>query len=182
MLAIRDLRAQSTGVYQISASKTMLIFHHWRRPGHDQSAIDGMSVLAESYPDRCPFHFLLRADGVLDYLVPVFAIAPHARDWSSTSIGVAVAGDLDLVDPTGAQWHTAAQMGGVFSVLGFRLFGHSELRDAHRPGAKPCPGKRFCMESLREQAAKVAADLTSDDAAWIVLEAKLMDLIPATGG
>ena len=192
MLAVNDCRLDAYNErYRAYAAKSMLILHRFSL---DHPAVEkehrigddwlGGSIMLGRYPatgagcttkstHRCPYHLLIRTDGVIDHLLPVFLVAHHARKWNRASIGVAVVGDFRSDAPTTQQWHTVTQLAAVFHAIGFDVWGHTELREASHDPAKVCPGPLMPMQRLRSEAGKIARSLDYHDASSVLLDTGL---------
>lgn len=96
-----------------------------------------------------PYTFLVTASGECQQMMPVCEIGWHAKRWSSTGVGVAVAGNFNLRSPTKHQVDTLVKVCSVFGAIGMSVYGHTELPLSSRDPTKQCPGENLDMNWLR---------------------------------
>ena len=103
---------------------------------------------------QIPYTFLITTDGRVYQLLHVDDVGWHARRWSLTGIGVAVAGDFRNHEPTEEQWDSLLELSALLCYWigpGYQLAGHTELPLATNIAGKECPGSHLDMAELREQ-------------------------------
>ncbi len=111
------------------------------------------------------YHVLVQKDGTLVRLIEDALPAPHALNWNSTTLGLAVFGDFASAEPganwtpTEAQYATVVHQIKVWQALYGKLWikGHSELGKNGTAFASKlevghtCPGERFDMSRIRTE-------------------------------
>ena len=111
---------------------------------------------------QMPYHFVIRECGTVDQCLTLGDHAPHARRWNASGLAVAVIGDFRSIAPTPEQWDALKSFCGLWTLYGLKVYGHDELPGGSKDPSKACPGKMLNMNSLRIEAAAVAAELARD--------------------
>lgn len=112
------------------------------RPGH-------------SLGGRIPYHFLLRADGVVDQLCEVGDMTPHAGTWNQHSVATAIVGDPRHRPLTPRQWETLGEWVPLWTAWGAMPRGHDELAGGSEDPSKVCPGPLAELAALRALSCKL---------------------------
>ena len=145
-----DLRG-TLGGSEDYASRTLaqierIIIHHVGPPGgnRDYSAreIADYHVKSLKWPG-IGYHFLAHPDGRLDYVGDILTVRYHAGLLNPSSVGVCLAGDFSVEEPTAAQLATVralcswlpVEIGRVLPVVG-----HRDVSHLTGYGFTECPG------------------------------------------
>ncbi len=122
-----------------------------------------------------PYTFLIRTDGTIEQMLAISDYGPHARRWSWTGIGIAMAGDFERDMPTRHQSDSLLGLTtGLVSWIGLApskcVVGHTELEGAYSDPNKRCPGVNLSMDGLRWELEGVVKLPTSKQAEALALE------------
>lgn len=104
-----------------------------------------------------PYALVIDSAGAVTQCVPLDRVAPHARAFNPTTIGVACVGDFRKRPTTEAQHRSlvavCAQLAQELGLDVANVQGHDELAGASRDPSKQCPGAHLSMPRLRDAVA-----------------------------
>ena len=118
-----------------------------------------------------PYTFLINNDSI-EQLLEMGEIGPHARRWSSPTMGIACRGDFRQQKPGLNQWALARDLCAMLSVFigkDAKLRGHTELPGGSSDPYKQCPGQGWDMEKFRADVGFLVASVDWRDkvaASW----------------
>lgn len=151
----------------------IVIHQHGSRLSKWPTPIDDAVSLARAHAEhpelagvtgRMPYHFVVRADGIVEQAVGCRMNTPHARRWNNTSVAVAVLGDFNVESPTSMQWQASIELAtslcSYFALA--RVVGHHGREPFTLPGSssdktKVCPGEAFPLERFIKTVGSLAA-------------------------
>lgn len=101
---------------------------------------------------QVPYTFMVDRDGTIWQPLSLSDIAPHARRWNHTAVGIACVGDFRHEPPTKAQRFSLEEFcAELVQMLGLNtsaVKGHDELPGGSADPSKRCPGKYLNMDAL----------------------------------
>lgn len=111
-----------------------------------------------AYTDgEMPYTLLGMPDGVVEQGLELGDVGPHARRWSTPTIGVAALGDFRTEHPSPAQWQSVAVLCAWLTVWGGwsveAIRGHDERPGGSADHRKRCPGALWSMDGFRQDVA-----------------------------
>jgi hypothetical protein len=117
---------------------------------------------------QMPYTIVARGDGRLERALPLMEVGPHAKRWSSSTIGVVALQDGNAQPPPMALWDALVELCAEFcSAFGWNplnpviLAGHTE---PSRPGStnwpgKVCPGRFWDMGKFRSDVDEIQRNM-----------------------
>lgn len=107
------------------------------------------------YKSKCPYHFLVRRDGQVDWCVDLDKATPGAKNANSSSIQIAVDWDMHLSIAPDAVYNALVGITCFVKLLcpEADIQGHMEQDPLGRSNdpKKDCPGKHLDMVKLRKE-------------------------------
>jgi len=121
-----------------------IIFHHSKSPDVP------IETIKKWHTDKPPkgkgwedigYHFVIRADGVIETGRPLEMIGAHAKGRNKDSIGVCLTGDFNKESPTGFQLESSKAL--YYSEC--KKYGKNLAVEFHTPLSQefPCPGEKL---------------------------------------
>jgi hypothetical protein len=117
---------------------------------------------------QMPYTYVIDASGRVEQALDLYEVGPHARRWSSPTVGIAHIGDFNLTAPAELQVATSALLVSELCLslgldpAGMRDGVHVVAGHTERPGgtraAKQCPGRRWDMSAYRQRVAVTIRD------------------------
>ena len=99
----------------------------------------------------CPYHLLVRADGVVEQMLPLSVRGAHAREHNSKSWAVAYVGERPTTHQVRALVRTCTALVLASVLVGgkpARIVGHTSLPGASRDPGKVCPHESLDLRKL----------------------------------
>jgi N-acetylmuramoyl-L-alanine amidase len=99
---MNNIYHQHLSRYQQRSFTRRLFIHHTASPANGTAADIRRWHLARNWVDG-GYHIVIRSDGSIEYLRPIWAVGAHVGGHNSDSIGIALVGDFRKAQPTEAQ-------------------------------------------------------------------------------
>ena len=127
-----------------------VIIHHAASAGDVDAAVVHTWHLANGW-SGIGYHYLIRMDGSVERGRPEDAVGAHAKGHNDDSIGICLAGNLDLVPPAPAQMLALVELvRDIQARYGtLNLLRHSDV------GSTACPGRHFPWQWFCRQFAEL---------------------------
>ena len=146
--------------YEARASTEMIVVHHAGFPDADR---DSTALEIHKFHQQdlgwagIGYHYLIRKDGMIEQGRRPNAVGAHAYQHNKNSIGICVAGNFNIGEPTEAQMQSVETLIGwlcrKYSLDPLKrgvIIGHRDLNDTS------CPGENFYerLSHIRREAAR----------------------------
>jgi N-acetyl-anhydromuramyl-L-alanine amidase AmpD len=124
-----------------------------------EAGYTGDEVKAAEAKHGLGYHYFVGPQGMVYELYPDNYTVWHARNWSHSTIAIAVYGDFHNADASRhnevlpAQWASLVCLcKSLIAKYGFLfIMGHTELADATNDPAKVCPGENLNVRTLARE-------------------------------
>jgi len=145
-LQVVEIEHEWGGALRKRADTRKVIIHHAASQGDVDAATVHRWHLANGWAG-IGYHYLVRTDGTVGRGRPEDAVGAHAKGHNDDSIGVCLAGNLDLHPPTPEQMVTLVELvRDIWTRYGeLSLLKHSDV------GSTACPGCHFPWAWLTRQ-------------------------------
>lgn len=104
--------------------------------------------------NQMPYTFVIGEFGIIEQVLDLHEVGPHALRWSVPMVSIAFIGDFRKNSPSKAQFEAGIELcTDLCLYLGKRdIRGHDELPGGSKDPSKQCPGKFFEVRHMREAA------------------------------
>jgi hypothetical protein len=155
-----------------------LVLHHYGLAENARQMIgqfdDGRKYQPGWYTgQKCPYHFFIRKNGILEQCLPLTYIGPAAKKLNKTGVQIALDGTFKEALPTPNQVISAvtlcARLEDAFNGQ-LKIRGHTERRGASGDLNKQCPGHRLNLDGFRKEVALKANSVIWARPEWALKE------------